>query len=126
MKTAAEVGQGICDLCREGKNLEAVNKYYADDVVSVEAAAFGDMPRTMKGIEAVRGKHHWWEENNEVHSADVQGPFPHGDEKFAALHSYETTFKPTGQRNTMTEVAVYTVKDGKVTREEFFYAMPSE
>ncbi len=124
--SATDVGQRVCDLCREGKNLDAVNELYADDIVSVEAAAFGDMPQTMEGIEAIRGKHDWWVENNEVHSADVQGPFPHGDDKFAVVFNYETTFKPTGKRAKMHEVGIYTVKDGKVVREEFYYAAPSQ
>ena len=34
-----------------------------------------------------------------------------------------TTEKASGQRSQGKEVAVYTVKDGKITREEFFYAM---
>lgn len=35
---------------------------------------------------------------------------------------YETTFKPTGLRSTMKEMAKYTVADGKIVKEEFFYA----
>jgi ketosteroid isomerase-like protein len=35
------------------------------------------------------------------------------------------TFKPTGQRMQMTEMALYTVKDGKIAQEEFFYNMPA-
>lgn len=123
--TAATVGQQICDLCRQGKNLDAVNKFYATNIVSVESAPFGDMPRMVEGIDAIRGKHEWWEQNNEVHSADVQGPFPHGDEKFALFFNFETTFKPTGDRGKMTEIGVYTVDNGKVVREEFYYAPPS-
>jgi len=33
------------------------------------------------------------------------------------------TMKPTRQRFTMEEMALYTVKDGKIVREEFFYTM---
>jgi hypothetical protein len=79
------------------------------------------MPAEMKGIEAVRGKHRWWTENMEVHSAGVTGPFV-GDDGFAVYFDYETTFKPTGQRAVMKEMAKYTVDDGKIVKEEFFYA----
>lgn len=41
-------------------------------------------------------------------------------------HIYETTFKPTGQRIGMREMALYTVKDGKIVREEFFYNAPGK
>ncbi|HEY6089145.1 MAG TPA: nuclear transport factor 2 family protein, partial [Gemmatimonadaceae bacterium] len=59
-------------------------------------------------------------DNNEVHSAAADGPFV-GEGKFAVHFNYETTFKPTGKRQRMEEVALYTVKDGKIVREQFFY-----
>ncbi len=121
---AMAVGERLVSLCREGKNMDAINELYADDVVSVEAMeppAGGD--RTSQGIDAIRGKNQWWNENHEVHDASVRGPYPHGDDRFCALYEYEVTFKPAGQRFKMEEVAHYTVKDGKVVREEFFYTM---
>lgn len=33
------------------------------------------------------------------------------------------TNKPSGQRFTMDEAALYTVKNGEIVREEFFYDM---
>ena len=74
----------------------------------------------MKGLDAIRGKNQWWSENNEVHGATVDGPFL-GDDKFAVYYNYDATFKPTGKRNNMEEMALYTVKDGKIVREQFFY-----
>jgi hypothetical protein len=43
------------------------------------------------------------------------------DNRFAVYYNYDVTFKPTGKRNNMEEMALYTVKDGKVVREQFFY-----
>ncbi len=40
------------------------------------------MPAEMQGINAIRGKNQWWLDNNEVHSAEVNGPFV-GDRQFA-------------------------------------------
>jgi ketosteroid isomerase-like protein len=39
----------------------------------------------------------------------------------AEMSGIDATFKPTGQRQTMTEMALYTVKDGKIVEEQFFY-----
>jgi len=78
------------------------------------------MPREMKGIDAIRQKNKWLGDNNEVHSATVDGPFV-GEDKFAVYYNYDVTFKPTGQRTPMEEMALYTVRDGKVVREQFFY-----
>lgn len=38
--------------------------------------------------------------------------------------TFDAAFKPTGQRQRMTEMALYTVKDGKIVRQQFFYNVP--
>ena len=115
------VAQELVDLCRAGRNGDAIEKFYSEKIVSIEPVGNEAMPAEMKGIDAVRGKHHWWTENMEVHSADIAGPFV-ADDGFAVYYKYDTTFKPTGQRSTMKEMAKYTVADGKIVMEEFFYA----
>lgn len=122
--SAKEIGQKMVALCKEGKNLESINTLYAENIVSVEAAAppqGGE--RITEGLEGVRGKNQWWSENHEIHSAKVSGPYPHGEDKFAVRFEYDITNKPSGMRMQMDEVGVFTVKDGKVIREEFFYDM---
>src|SRR5918999_284155 len=118
--STATVAQGLVALCREGRNLDAVNRLYSPRIVSIESSGTPEMPTEMSGIEAIRGKHEWWDANNEVHSAEVSGPFL-GEDQFAVKFTWDATFKPTGQRSTMREMALYTVKDGKIVREEFYY-----
>jgi ketosteroid isomerase-like protein len=122
--TLKEIGERLVDLVKQGKNLDAVYELYGKDIASIEAA---DSPtgqgRVSKGVEAVEGKNKWWAENHEVHGASVKGPYPHGEDRFAVIYSYDVTFKPSGQRFEMEEVAVYTVADGKIVQEEFFYSM---
>jgi ketosteroid isomerase-like protein len=118
--STATVAQELVALCREGRFLDAVNKLYSPRIVSIESSGSPEMPAEMNGIEAIRGKHQWWEENQDVHSMEVNGPYL-GDTQFAVQFTFDATFKLTGQRNTMTEMALYTVKDGKVVREQFFY-----
>jgi ketosteroid isomerase-like protein len=118
--STASVAQELVALCREGRNLDAVNKLYSPRIVSIESSGSPDMPAEMSGIEAIRGKHEWWEANNEVHSMQVNGPLL-AEGQFAVQFTFDATFKPTGQRKSMTEMALYTVKDGKIVREEFFY-----
>ena len=120
---AMEIGERLVSLCREGRNMDAIDELYADDVVSVEAAAPPGTDRTSTGIEAVKGKNQWWIENHEIHAASVRGPFPHGDDRFCAVFEFDVTSKPEGKRLKMEEVAHFTVSDGKVIREEFFYTM---
>ena len=119
--TTAEVANKYVALCRAGKYMEALETLYAADVVSVEAMEFGGMQREIHGKEAVRGKNKSWFETNEVRSALVTGPFS-SPERFAVMFSFDWTVKATGERQHLSEVAVYTVVDGKIVREEFLYA----
>ena len=119
--TTLEVAKQLVALCKENKNREAIDTLYADNIVSVEAGAPPNMSREMSGIAAVRGKNEWWLANHEIHSASVSGPWPH-DERFIVCYKYDVTFKPANRRMTLDEAALYTVKDGKIVREEFFYA----
>lgn len=123
--SVAQVGEKLCALCREGRNLDAIEQLYADNIVSVEASPMEGMPRTMEGIEAVRGKNEWWYANHEVHGGDVKGPFPHGEDRFAVHYVMDVSPKEQGERMSFEEVAVYTVSDGKIVREEFFYGAPN-
>jgi ketosteroid isomerase-like protein len=123
--SAAEIGGQLAAMCREGRNIDAINELYSDDIVSVEAAPMEGMDQTMTGKAAILGKNQWWSENHEVHGAEVTGPYAHGDDRFALRFTYDITNKPSGQRNTMDELAVFTVRDGKIAREEFFYSLPA-
>ena len=120
--TTTEVGKKLVELCKQGKNEEAMKTLYANDIVSVEAGAPPGQSPESKGIEAVVAKSKWWADNHEVHSAACDGPFPNGD-RFIVRFTYDVTSKPLGKRITMDEGALFTVKDGKIVREEFFYTM---
>jgi ketosteroid isomerase-like protein len=116
----AAIADELVSFCRVGRNMDAINTLYSPDIVSVESMGNEQMPREMKGIDAIRQKNKWWSDNNEVHSTEVAGPFV-GDGQFAVYYRFNSTFKPTGKRNDMEEMALYTVKDGKIAREQFFY-----
>jgi hypothetical protein len=118
--TTATIGQELVGLCRQGRNGDAIERFYSKNVVSVEPTGSEAMPAETKGIDAVHKKHEWWTENMAVHSTEVRGPFV-GDGEFAVYYNYDTTFKPTGKRTSMKEMALYTVQKGEIVREEFFY-----
>ncbi len=119
--TSFEIAKKLVELCKEGKSDEAQNTLYAEDAVSVEAAAMQDMPQAAEGIAAIKAKNAWWFDNHEVHSATVTGPWPHGD-RFIVGFEIDVTHKPSGTRMNMIEAGLYTVEGGKIVREEFFYA----
>jgi hypothetical protein len=121
--STATIAEELVELCRAGRNLDAIKKLYSPKIVSVESVGSETMPAEMTGLEAVRGKNEWWYANNEIHSNTVRGPFV-GDQQFVVQYDWDVTFKPTGQRSAMTELALYTVKDGKIVHERFYYHMP--
>jgi hypothetical protein len=118
-----DVARGLVEKCKQGDFLGAVNRFYSDNIVSVEPVGNENMPAEMRGIEAIRRKNEKWIENNEVHGVQVKGPYV-GDNEFAVQYSFDVTNKPTGRRYQMTEVAVYQVEGDKIVREQFFYNAP--
>jgi hypothetical protein len=121
---ANEVGKRLVALLKEHKNNEAINELYSNDIVSVEGGGPPGMDRTARGIDAIRAKGAWWQSNHVVHSGEVFGPFPHGEDKFAVRMVYDITAKHMGdKRFTMEEIAVFQVAGDKIVREEFFYDM---
>ena len=125
MSETLAVGKKLVEFCKEGKNTECIDALYSPDIVSVEAGAPPGGSAKSEGIPAIKGKGEWWVANHEVHSAKIDGPYPHGD-RFVVRFTYDVTAKAgpmAGKRFTMDEAALYTVKDGKITHEEFFYSM---
>ena len=125
MDKTFDVGKRLVELCKAGKHLEAIKTLYAPNIVSIEAMSSPQMPARIEGLDAVRKKGEWWEETHEVHGGSVEGPWPHG-ERFIVRFKYDVTAKTgpmAGKRMQLDEAALYTVKNGKVVQEEFFYHM---
>ena len=114
-----ELAAQFTALCQAGRLLEAVETFYDDSIVSIEALDFLG-GRQMQGKEAVRRKNETWLADNEVHRAEVSGPFT-SPERFALVWDFDWTRRATGERVRMKEVAVYEVVEGKIVREEFLY-----
>jgi ketosteroid isomerase-like protein len=112
-----DVATDLTALCKAGDFTTPGEKYWADDVVSIEAAGPDPVSR---GKEAARGKGQWWAGAHEVHSVQVDGPFVNGDQ-FTVRFKLDVTQRESGHRFVMDEIALYTVKDGKITEERFFY-----
>ncbi|MBV8657301.1 MAG: nuclear transport factor 2 family protein [Burkholderiales bacterium] len=117
-----DIAKKLVVLCKEGKQEEAKSTLYAEDAVSVEAAMPPGMEREAHGIAAIVAKGKWWRDNHDIHSVVINGPWPH-DDRFIINFEYDVTHKPTNQRMQMSDVGLYTVKNGKIVREEFFYDM---
>ncbi|KPF74736.1 ketosteroid isomerase [alpha proteobacterium AAP81b] len=112
-----EIAADVVAMARAG-NLDGIGaKYWADDVVSIEAME-GPMAR-IEGREAVHGKGVWWYGAHEVHSVETFGPWVNGDQ-FTVQWKMDVTQKASGQRMQIEEIALYTIRDGKIAEEKFF------
>ncbi len=119
--TNQEIAKKYVALIQQGKHEECLGSLFAEDAISVEAAAVPGMDRTSNGLEAIRAKSEWWTTNHIVHEEEVHGPYPH-DNRFAVRFAYDITYKPSGQRIHMDEVGLFTIENGKIVKEEFFYS----
>lgn len=116
-----EIADELVAGCRENRAKENLAKLYSSDAVSVEAADTMGMGRETHGVDAIRGKHDWWEGAHEVSGASVSDPYLHGDDRFAVIFEMQGKVKESGESFDMKEVGIYHVADGKIVREEFFY-----
>ncbi|MBY0423943.1 MAG: hypothetical protein K2Q06_16690 [Parvularculaceae bacterium] len=117
-----DVATKLLDHCRNGTESDGLKTLYAADCVSIEAASPGGGDVTARGIDAIKGKHDWWNNAHTVHAGSVEGPFIHGADRFGLIFSMDVTDKESKRRMQMKELAIYTVAQGKIVREEFFYS----
>lgn len=118
--TTSEIASKFVEMCRQGKNFDVMQTMYADDIVSVEAVKRKTGSFETTGKAAVIQKSAEWAGAHEIHGATVEGPFLLND-KFAVVFEFEVTPKATGKKVKDREIAVYTVANGLIVREEFFY-----
>jgi limonene-1,2-epoxide hydrolase len=113
-----EVAEKVVELVRQQAWYKALDTLYDKDIVSVEASASEGESAEKRGIDQVRGKIDWWLNAMEIHSFTAKGPFVAHD-RFVVQYDADVTEKNSKKRFQLSEVGVYTVKNGKIVREEF-------
>ena len=122
-ETLVATGKALVEHCRNGTEADGLQTLYAEDCVSVEAAKMDPdgMGPVFEGRDAIKAKHEWWDENTEVHEFSAEGPFLHGDDRFGIIFEADITMKPSGERWKFKELGIYSVANGKIVREEFYF-----
>jgi hypothetical protein len=116
-----EIARFLVTECRKQNFKGVMEKFYGNNIVSVEAMEMPGCPMIKEGIEAVTKASQEWEANNQVHSIEVGEPII-SENHFAVTMKLDVTSKMMGnQRMMMEEIAVYEVKAGKIVRQQFFY-----
>lgn len=118
MKTK-EIATKLVDWCKQGDFEKPYQELYSPNIVSIENDGTTE-GGIVKGFDGIQKKGEWWQENFEVHNTTVSEPIV-ADNWFSVKFEMDTTHRPSGKRSTMSEIAVYEVKEGKIVKEQFFY-----
>ena len=114
------LGEKVVSANNDGSTKALLETVYDPACVSVESGPVPGAGTEAAGLEAIAGKWTWWEDNHEVHDTRASGPFLHGDDRFGVIFEVDVTNKASGERVQMRELGIYTARDGKIVREEFF------
>lgn len=120
--TTIDIAKKYVELCRAHDHEQIRTTLFSPDIVSVEAGAPPGESAEARGTAAIAEKGKKWQADHDIHEAKVDGPWPNGD-RFVVRFTYDVTNKPSGKRMKMDEVGLFTIANGKIVREEFFYAM---
>lgn len=109
------IGKSLVEMFNKGQFSQIEAKWWSPAIESVEG--FG---MAWKGRAAVEAKNAGWMNQNTVRGASAEGPYV-GASGFSVKFRMDVEEKATSKRTIMEEIGVYTVKNGKIIREEFMY-----
>ena len=123
MEQLIKLGQEFVQAMRSGRGVEHVDEMYAENAESIEAVVPpGRGVRIAKGRGAIKAKREDWAAAHDIHKLEADGPYVHPPHRFGVRFEVEVTQKATGRKMTLREIAVYSVQNNKIVREEFFMA----
>lgn len=117
--TTQEVANRLVELCRAGKNEQAVKELYSPEIVSIEPE--GAPNRIVKGLAGIAEKGIKFQSMIEkFNSSSISDPVV-AENFFSCNMLMNVNMKGVPVPIDMDEICVYTVKEGKIIKEEFFY-----
>lgn len=117
--TTQEVADRLVNLCREGKHEQVVQELYAPNIVSIEPE--GAPNQIVEGLEAIIAKGKQFDSRIEkVNSSFISDPVV-AENFFSCSMLMNVNMKGVPVPVDMHEVCVYTVNNGKIVQEQFFY-----
>lgn len=118
-----KVADRFHELVSAGKNLDAIKELYADNARHVEAMESPGCSRVTEGRGTLLQKAEHFARTTQFHGATVSKPIINGDQ-FVCQMTLDCTSSEgpfAGQRMNLSETALYTVKNNKITEGKFFY-----
>lgn len=121
MATIDDVARNFTAMLRLGQFEAAGARFWADDISSFEPADLpGGIQAFVSGIHAARAKSHAWLTASRIEDLSIDGPFVTGDQ-FALFLDMVIVNRTSGTTQPFTEIALYTVRNGQITEERYFY-----
>ncbi len=121
MASIEEIAREFTAMLRAGRFEAAGDRYWAPDVTSIEPA---DLPSgiraTALGIDAARNKCRARIGGARIDEIGIDGPFVTGNQ-FALFLDMVVVDPASGARQPFTEIALYTVRGGRIAEERYFY-----
>jgi limonene-1,2-epoxide hydrolase len=116
MPSIEEVARDFTAMLRAGQFEAAGNRYWADDVTSIEPMGRA----SVSGIEAARTQCHARFGAAKIDEIGIDGPFVTGDQ-FALFLDLMIADPASGGHRPFSEIALYTVRDGRIAEERHFF-----
>ncbi|MCC5861895.1 MAG: nuclear transport factor 2 family protein [Gammaproteobacteria bacterium] len=117
--TIAEIAADFTAMWLAGHFHAAGEKYWADDVVSIEPRVLPNGTAAVcQGIEAVRAKYQQLLATHGIEDLSLDGPFVTGNH-FALF--VDMLVVHGGRRRPCSEIVVFTVRDSKIVEERYFH-----
>lgn len=121
MANVHDVARDFTDMLRQGQFVAARERFWAADVRSIEPHDLPDgIAAEVSGIEAARAKTARWLGTRHIHDLSIDGPFVTGNQ-FALFLDMMIAGRSSGADQPFTEIAIFTVRDGRISEERFFY-----
>jgi len=117
--TTQEIADRLVELSSKGEFETAQRELLAEDTINIEPQATPDFPKETRGLENIIQKGRKFQAMIEtVHGISMSQPLCAGN-SFAVVLNMDLTMKERGRTN-MSELCVYTIKDGKIVSEQFY------
>ncbi len=121
MASIDDIARDFTAMLRAGQFEAAGKRYWADSITSVEPAALSeDIPARVSGVAAVHHKTKARFGAGRIEDLGIDGPFI-TENQFALFLDMLITDQASGHAEPLTAIAIFTVCDGLIIEERFFY-----
>ena len=115
--------KGLQSMIEQGKSLEALDKYYADNCTITEVPT----NEVRQGKEAQRAAiHQWFSQVKEFHGSGCESINANEEDQTSSTEVWMDVTMANGHRMKMQEVCTQKWQDGKIIDEKFYYNAPPQ